>query len=122
MMIETLERTAHAQATRLEITAIVQSLQETLGQRLTAVVAGVSDAKAVGKWAKGARDPQPETEAKLRSAFQVTQLLLERESPDTVRAWFIGMNPDLDDQAPALLIGQEPKRVLLAARAFLSGN
>jgi hypothetical protein len=102
--------------------SIVQSLQDTLGQRLTAVVAGISDAKAVGKWARGAREPQPEAESRLRNAFQVTQLLLEKESPETVRAWFLGMNPDLDDRAPALLIGEEPQRVLLAARAFLSGD
>ena len=121
-MMETLERTAHARATRLEISAVVQCLQEALGQRLTAVVAGVVDAKAVGKWAKGTREPHPDTEARLRNAFQVAQLLLERESPETLRAWFIGMNPELDDQAPALLIGQEPQRVLLAARAFLAGG
>ncbi len=87
-----------------------------------AVIAGVSDAKAVGKWARGERSPHPETEHRLRHAFHITQLLLQQESAETVRAWFIGMNPDLDDQAPALLLAEDPHAVLLAARNFLANG
>jgi hypothetical protein len=111
---------AHGLATRLELSLLVRSLQDILGQRLVAVIAGVSDAKAVGKWARGSRSPHPETERKLRDAFHITQLLLQQESAETVRAWFIGMNPDLDDQAPALLIAEDPQAVLGAARNFLA--
>jgi transcriptional regulator with XRE-family HTH domain len=99
---------------------IVSSLQDILGQRVVAVLAGVSDAKAVSKWARGGRSPHPETDQRLRNAYQIVQLLLERESPETVRAWFVGMNPDLDDQAPALMLGKDPIGVLQAARTFLA--
>ena len=37
-------------------------------------------------------------------------------------AWFIGMNPDLDDRAPALMLAEEPQEVLLAARNFLANG
>jgi hypothetical protein len=113
----------HGLATRLELPALVGSLQDVLGQRLVAVIAGVSDAKAVGKWARGERIPHPEAERRLRDAFQVTQLLLRQESADTIRAWFVGMNPDLGDRAPALVLADEPQGapgVLQAARAFLA--
>ena len=113
------EHVAHAMAARLPIAAIAEYLQGVLGQRLTAVIAGVSDAKAVGQWAKAARSPHPEAERRLRDAYQVTQLLMQREAADTVRAWFRGMNPDLDDEAPALAIATQPAQVLQAARAFL---
>ena len=59
------------------------------------------DAKAVGQWARGLRSPHPDAERRLRDAYQVVGLLLEYDAPETVRAWFGGMNPHLDDQAPA---------------------
>ncbi|MHB8696268.1 MAG: hypothetical protein ACYDHH_34070 [Solirubrobacteraceae bacterium] len=46
-----LEQAAHNLATRLDLPALVRSLQDVLGQRLVAVIAGVSDAKAPGFWA-----------------------------------------------------------------------
>jgi len=115
-----LEQAIHGRTTRLGVPMIVSSLQDTLGQRLVAVIASVSDAKAVGKWARGERSPHPETEKRLRNAYQIVQLLLERESAETVRAWFVGMNPDLDDRAPALVLGEDPVGVLQSARAFLA--
>ena len=121
-MNTTTEQAAHRLATRLDIPSLVRSLQDVLGQRLVALIAGVSDPKAVGKWARGERTPHPETEHRLRHAFHITQLLLQQESAETVRAWFIGMNPDLDDQAPALLLADAPQEVLLAARNFLANG
>lgn len=118
----TIDQAAHRLATRLAVPSLAGSLQDVLGQRLVAVIAGVSDAKAVGKWARSERSPHPETEQRLRHAFHITQLLLQQESAETVRAWFIGMNPDLDDQAPALLLAEDPHAVLLAARNFLANG
>ena len=115
-----IERRAYAQATRTRTPEVVSSLQGLLGQRLTAVIAGVNNAKAVGQWARGERTPHPGAEQRLRAALQVAQLLLAAESPETVRSWFVGMNPDLDDQAPALAIADDPTRVLQAARTFLA--
>src|SRR5579859_1189830 len=116
------EQAAHSLATRLELRALVRSLQDVLGQRMVAVIAGVSDAKAVGKWARGERTPHPDAERRLRDAFQITQLLLQHESVATVRAWFTGMNPGLDDQSPALMLPEHPQDVLLAARNFLANG
>jgi hypothetical protein len=118
----TIEQAAHGFATRIDVAPLARSLQDVLGQRLVAVIAGVSDAKAVGKWARGERSPHPEAERRLRDAFHLTQLLLPRESAETVRAWFIGMNPDLDDQAPALVLANDPHAVFLAARNFLANG
>ncbi len=119
-MAVAVERIAHRQATRTDLANIAKYLQEILGQRLTAVISGVNDAKAVGKWARGTQTPHPDTEKRLRLAFQITQMLLNAESPSTVRAWFVGMNPELDDESPALVLGKDPVRVLQAARFFLA--
>lgn len=116
------EQIIHARTTRLELRELVRSLQEVLGQRMLAVIAGVSDVKAVGKWARGERAPHPDAERRLRDAFQITQLLRQYESAETIRAWFTGMNPDLDDQAPILMFGEHAHDVLLAARNFLANG
>jgi hypothetical protein len=52
----------------------------------------------------------------------VARLLLAVDADHTVRAWFIGMNPQLDDEAPidAIAAG-DTKAVLAAARSFIDG-
>jgi hypothetical protein len=121
-MMTVTEHLAHGASARLPASDLALSLQQALGQRLVAVIAGVRDPKAVGEWAHGTRRPHPASEQRLRQAYQVTQFLLEAEAPDTVRAWFMGMDPYLDDQAPALVLRDDPAAVLRAARAFRAGG
>jgi len=111
---------SHAIAARASLPDVVREIESVLGQRLTAVIAGVSDGKAVGKWVRGERIPRAEAEQRLRDAYYVASLLLQVEAPSTVRAWFSGMNPELDDRAPALVLAEDPARVLHAARTFLA--
>jgi hypothetical protein len=66
------------------------------------------------------RKPHPKAEERLRNAYQVAKLLECEESRETIRAWFVGMNPERDDHPPALMIAEEPVRVLQAARSFLA--
>lgn len=115
-----LQHVAKKPATDLDLPSLVRALDETLGKGLVAVIAGVDDARDIGAWITGEQSPQPDAECRLRDAFEITRLLLQRESAETVGAWFMGMNPDLDDQAPALLLGADPHEVLLAARNFLA--
>jgi hypothetical protein len=111
---------SHTVAIRASVPTIASELDRLLGQRLTAVIAGVSDAKAVAKWARGERAPRPDTEQRLRDAYYITSLLLQAEAPSTIRAWFSGMNPELDDRSPAVVVGDDASRVLQAARTFLA--
>ena len=75
------------------------------------------------RWAAGERAPRAEHEQRLRCAYQTFHLLLAEESPHTVRAWFLGLNPQLDDQSPAQIIREGDFRdVLVAAKAFLAGG
>ena len=115
-------QTAHTRAIRASVPETAARLQEVLGQRLTAVVAGVNDAKAVGQWARGLRSPHPDAERRLRDAYQVVGLLIEYDEPETIRAWFGGMNPHLGDQAPAQVIATKPEHVLQAAQAFIANG
>jgi hypothetical protein len=115
---------AHDRATRTPIVEVAAELQQILGQRTTAVIARVQDAKLVGKWARGEHAPRQEAERRLRAAFQVALLLLEFDSAPTVRSWFLGMNPYLDDRSPSLVIAEgtpgDWASVLQAARGFIA--
>lgn len=120
--LKDLSQRALQATTRTTTPTIAAALQSLLGQRIVACMAGADDPKAVGRWARGERNPRIETEQRLRAAYQIHQLLSMAESPETARAWFIGMNPHLEDRAPFAVLGEEPAqgpRVLEAAKAFV---
>ena len=105
-------------AARVPTDQVARELQEVLGQKLTAFIAGAKDPKATGKWAQG-RQPHPDTELRLRAAHQVLEVLLESDSAQTARVWFIGMNPHLGDDSPAEAIRDGHfKDAMAAARTF----
>jgi hypothetical protein len=119
--LQELERTAQIEG----IAQIAASLQERLGQRVTAYLSGIRDAKMVGRWARGKAKPRELAELRLRAAYPAAELLATAYGPDTARAWFFGTNTRLSDEAPAHLLrhGEPPFRELLpAARAFVLGD
>lgn len=114
---------AHEMTVTAGIDGIAAYLQEALGQKLVAYMAGVGDSKGVGLWARGSQHPRAEAEARLRAAYQIYHLLLSGDSPHAVRAWFIGMNPQLDDDSPAQALHEgKLKEALAAARSFITGG
>jgi len=110
---------AHERATRTPIAQVARELEAELGQALVAVIAGVSDRKTVARWVRAERRPRREAEARLRCAHQVWQILRAEEDAATTRSWFAGMNPHLDDEAPARAIQRGDFRGAIgAARGF----
>jgi len=49
----------------------------------------------------------------------VLGILRDREDLQTIKAWFRGMNPLLDDKSPALTLRKDPEAVLDAASDFV---
>lgn len=114
---------AHQHSVSFATKDVARYLQEAFGQKLVAYMAGVNDPKRVGLWAQGAQNPRDDPERRLRAAFQIFHLLLAEEDAHVVRAWFIGMNPQLDDDSPAEAIRQgRLKDTLAAAKAFIAGG
>jgi hypothetical protein len=103
--------------------AMAGHLQSLFGQRVTAFITGVDDPKTVGRWIRG-QAPQESHCRRLQDAFHVLSLLEIAESPQVARAWFLGMNPDLDDQSPAAVLADDAstggQRVMRAARNYLA--
>jgi hypothetical protein len=114
------ETRAHRSAMTTPIAEVASRLQDLFGQKLVAIMVNSGDPKAVGRWAKGEREPQSDNEAQLRRIYQVVELLLSKESSTAIRSWMVGMNPLLDDKAPALVIAEHPDRVMQVAKAFLA--
>lgn len=95
---------AHREARSASIASIAARLQDMLGQRLTAYAVGLKDPKTIGRYARGDNPPRDEKDERLRNLFEVTQVLLHKETPETVRAWMVGAHPLLEDQAPIELL------------------
>lgn len=76
----------------------------------------------VGRWARGT-EPRDAPAMRLRTAFQATRMLAEAYGHRSAKAWFVGSNTRLDDEAPAWVLrcAQTPedlRRLVPIARAF----
>jgi hypothetical protein len=112
------------QAVTSDICKVAGYLQEHLGQKVTAYLSGVKDAKLVGQWAAGKVQPRPMPGFRLRSAYQAARYLVDAYGSETAQAWFFGRNSNLDGRAPAFALreGTNPEDwsfVVSAAKAFV---
>lgn len=106
------------------ISEIATYLQDHLGQKSTAYLSGLKDAKMVGQWAKGKVQPRSAATLRLRNAYQAVRLLTEAFGEQTASAWLFGTNSYLGDEAPAYVLrhGDQPAQitpVVVAARSFI---
>lgn len=116
---------SHRQAVLTPLPEIANTLQSALSRRLTAYIVGVTDGKTVARWASGEvseiRDHT--VEQRLRTAYEIHALLMNYESAPMVKAWFIGLNPQLDDISPAQALHDgQLSEAIAAARAFTVGG
>ena len=114
-------------ATR-SIRDVAAYLQEAIGQRVAAAMAGLSDAKQIGRYARenGPR-PHVTTERRLREGYKVVRMLADTYDEKTARAWLFGTNTRLDDRAPIEVLGAasetaEFAMVVRAARQLASSQ
>jgi hypothetical protein len=117
--VEQIER----EATTSKLPKIADFLQNQIGQKLTAYVAGLTDPKAVGSWIRGENDPRQPADMRLRYAYQVVRMLTEAYDAETAKAWLFGSNTRLNDEAPAYLLRNakavdDLRQLVPTARAF----
>src|SRR5216683_5001873 len=92
-------------ATRTPFTFVAKELIDILGAKLVAYIAGVREARAVQQYADDSRSPRhPSIEPRLRLALRVAMLISKHDSKEIAQAWFMGLNPQLNDRSPARLL------------------
>lgn len=94
-------------ATTLPISEIAGYLQDQLGQRMAAHLAGLRDAKQIGRYRReDGPTPSQRTEQRLREGYKIVRMIVEAFDEKTARAWLFGTNTRLDDQAPIAVLRQ----------------
>ena len=122
LVVRPVDRVAHARAVRSSAAVVVARLQEVLGRDVVSVITA-KQPRTVTRWISGDASPAAHDQQLLRDTLQVVEILTEVEGPEVTRAWFIGMNPQLDDESPAEEIAAGHVRdVLAAARAFVNAG
>ncbi len=87
------------------VAQIARYLQDQVGQRVAAALAGLVDVKQIGRYARGSASPQAATERRLREGYKVVRMLVDAYDGQTARAWLFGTNTRLDDRAPIDVLG-----------------
>ncbi len=120
---DTLIAQVYREAMRVSPAEGAAVLRDVLTPRLAAYVTGVDATRTVARWAQGETARLRADHAmRLRAAYEIVRLL-ERgnESPGTIQAWFLGMNPILDDRSPARALHEgDHAGARAAAVAFLA--
>jgi hypothetical protein len=116
-------RQTDTDAALLPIDEVALFLRTHLGKKTTAYVSGVSDPKMVNHWIARRNTPRERPQMRLREVYRAAELLVAAHGDEVAKAWFIGSNAELDDQAPAYVIRnagtwEDLRLVLPAARAF----
>jgi hypothetical protein len=95
---------------------VLKQARDVFGDRLTAVIL-TGERQPVFDFGALTRTTQSNRGA-LTAALDIARGLLELESKSTVQAWYVGMNPMLEDRAPALVVRSDPDSVRDAAQHF----
>lgn len=113
---------AHYQSVKITDRDLVAALTDKLGATIVGYMTE-RDKSTVSRWRSGQNDVPDRAGQALRLVYQIFRMLEPLESDHTIRAWFIGMNPQLDDVSPAEAVQKGMHReVLGAARAFMAGG
>ncbi|MDQ6833397.1 MAG: XRE family transcriptional regulator [Chloroflexota bacterium] len=115
---------AHRHAMQVPIREAATVLRDVLTPGVVAYLTGVDTTKTVARWASGETARLQEEHAmRLRVAFELVEILTQFDAAETVRNWFVGSNPQLDDAAPASVLREGRfGAVRAAALAFAAGG
>lgn len=111
----------HARAISGDVADVLLTLVGALGVEPVATMVQRT-ARTVDRWRKKEQAmPVPEQKM-LRDIFLAYSILAEREDDHTIRAWFLGMNPTLNDYSPIeVFVDGRARSVVAAARDFAKG-
>lgn len=98
-----------------------------VGVRYTTAALGLKDARTVRSWVERQAEPrESDVASRLAVLFRAVRAIEAIYSPTVAAAFLRSSNPQLDDEAPLVVLATQSvdkaeKAVLAAARAFLEG-
>lgn len=106
---------------------LAKHLEATLGSRITAAIAGITEPRAVRQWAAGERSvSSAEVVRRLRTTLHAALEIERARDRDTARSWFEACNPDLGLRTPAQVLrdtsAEEAGPVVLKAALQFAAN
>jgi hypothetical protein len=118
--VQDLIEDAHHTAVGLDAASLADDLQGVLGQKLVAYAVGDRHPKTIGRYARGEREPEPETLGRLVDLHTIVGILRQGMREETVKAWMMGKNPRLKGVAPIDAVHEgDAYEVMAAAKAFV---
>lgn len=116
------QRSAHQRAVNSDQDDALRALVSALGKHPVAAIFN-KDTRTIERWLKQGAQLKVEEERRLRDAFHVFSLIEEADDAHVARAWFIGMNPELEDDSPIeQLAAGNARAVLAAARSYVNAG
>lgn len=120
--VDRVRTAAHKSSLAISQADLLAALDAKLGSKLVAHLVDRSPS-TVSRWRTGKTTLDETALVPLRVSYQIFKLLENEEADPTIRAWFMGSNPQLDDLSPVEAIRDGLNReALAAARAFLAGG
>lgn len=108
------------------VQSIASGLQDVLTQKLTAYIVGLSDGLDMGRYVRGEKIPDSGTDKKLRDLHSLVSDFLKVKDSETIQVWFLGKNPELENDSPANILHsgfmENYLRVMGAADKFVAGE
>ncbi len=109
---------AYKEALKLSASVLTEYLLDKVGQRITTVGVGLSDARQVRKWAEGGKI-RPTNEERLRLLYRVARTVEIVYDQETARAFLRSSSPRLGDKSPLLAIADLDETGALEAVRYL---
>lgn len=116
---------AYRKGIEADLKTMASTLVDVMGKTIVAGIVGIRNPKTISRWASGevtnVRDRY--SEERLVAMYQVVSFLQEYIGNDTIRAFMLGMAPELDDEAPAIALREGNfKGAMIAARNLVAGG
>jgi len=77
--------------------------------------------RRIDRYIKKQEEPDEKTRQKINNAYFIVKIQVDIGETN-IRPWWLGMNPDLDDQSPALVFPDDPEAVKEAAMGFVNNG
>lgn len=112
-------RSSQSRRERVMHEKLIREARKIFGDEITEIIITGKLSHRIGL-ERAAKQLSPERFAALHDAVSIAKdMIREDEALGTIQAWFIGMNPMLNDEPPALVVGRRTPAVRRAAEHLL---